>query len=196
MINNLDLFNLVILTGAICGPIMVIGSMILLYRGSISLQAAGNDKDALSVELIQEIKLSTRYPALALFIIGFIFFFGAAKFAQEGTIKPIVLEGIVSSPDELVDIELHLVAGPWKRDVADSSGKFSISFRPTIEKLKATIIAPGYEKTGTSKTINFDESKASIGIIKLGKRRIENMAPHEIIPERVEFNASTAVGEF
>ena len=83
------MFDIVILIGAICGPIMVIGSMALLYSGAISLRGAACDGEALSIELIKEIKLSTRYPALALFIIGFVFFISAAWFAQQGNVKKI-----------------------------------------------------------------------------------------------------------
>ena len=58
------MFDIVILIGAICGPIMVVGSMILLYTGAISLKAASNSDDALKIEFIKELKLTTRYPEL------------------------------------------------------------------------------------------------------------------------------------
>ncbi len=189
------MFEIVILIGAICGPIMVIGSMILLYRGAISLQAAATS-DALSIELIDEIKLSTRYPALALFLIGFIFFISAAWFAQQGDAKKLTLEGVVSSPDELVDIEIYLSAGPWKQDISDETGKFSILFHPNIESLHATVIAPGYENSGVTRNVRINKGSVSIGTIEVGRRIVDNVVPKNDIPPRQADSALSSKGQF
>ncbi|VAW44278.1 hypothetical protein MNBD_GAMMA04-78 [hydrothermal vent metagenome] len=188
-------FEMVILIGAICGSIMVVGSMILLYRGVISLQAAAAS-EALSIELIDEIKLSTRYPALALFLIGFIFFISAAWFAQQGDAKKLTLEGVVSSPDELVDIEIHLSAGPWKQDVFGEEGAFSILFHPNIESLNATVIAPGYENSGVTRRVSINKGSVSIGTIKVGRRMVDNIVPRDEIPPRQAGSTLSSGGQF
>ncbi len=190
------MFDIVILIGAICGPIMVIGSMALLYSGAISLRGAACDGEALSIELIKEIKLSTRYPALALFLIGFIFFISAAWFAQQGNVKKIRLDGVVSSPNELVGVEIILSAGSWKRDIRDQTGRFSFLFHPNVENLSATFVAPGYENSGVSKMITIDSDSSSIGEIDLGKRIVNSIQPQENIPPRQGPEPSDSRGLF
>lgn len=173
-------FQIVIIIGAICGATMVIGSMLLLYSGQITLGEASKNS-ALSIEIINKVKISTHYPALALFVIGFIFFIAAAWFAQT---KKITIEGAITSPDQLVDIELHLRAGPWKQDLVDDTGYFSISFRPHMESLVATIVAPGYEKTGINKVVNVNDNKVIIGEIDIGRRTIIDIYSQSQIPPR------------
>jgi len=59
-----------------CGLIMVLGGMILLYKGVIKLdQTLGENQDleALKIEFQDQLKFSTKYPALGLFGIGLIF---------------------------------------------------------------------------------------------------------------------------
>ncbi len=189
------MFEIIILIGAVCGVIMVIGSMFLLYKGSISLKDA-SEKEALSIEVINEIKLSTRYPALALFVIGFIFFISAAWFAKEGDTKKITLAGTVSSPDKLSDIEIHLSAGPWKQNISDDSGTFSILFYPNVKSLKATIVAPGYKYSGISKDIKINQNIASMGTIKLGPKLVENVVPKRDNPPRQAGGTTNSGGTY
>lgn len=178
------MFDIVILIGAICGPIMVVGSMILLYTGAISLKAASNSDDALKIEFIKEIKLTTRYPALGLFLIGFSFFLAAAWFAQKGDLDNLRLEGKIESPDELVNIELHLRAGPWKQNLTDDRGVISAIFHPSTSKLTVEIVAPGYKKSGITRDLVVKSGLADLGSIDIGPRTIDNIEPGENIPPR------------
>ncbi|MCK5888645.1 MAG: hypothetical protein KAG19_01750 [Methylococcales bacterium] len=176
------MFETVILIGAICGSIMVLGSMFLLYKGAISLRAAA-DHEAISIELIDEIKMSTRYPALALFLIGFVFFISAAWFAQSAETKFLV-EGNVSSPDKLIDVELHLSAGTWKQSVLDERGTFSVLFYPNMDRLIATVIAPGYENSGVTRDVRVKQNRVIIGTLEIGKRIIDDIQPQGMIIPR------------
>src|SRR4029077_5494901 len=70
-----------------CGVIMVIGSLYLLQTGRVTLSAAAEQK-ALDVELMKKIKISTTYPALGLFIIGFCFTALGVYFSREDIVCP------------------------------------------------------------------------------------------------------------
>ena len=91
-------FDFAIVIGAICGVIMVLGAIYLLKLGIINLkdisqqahseQANAKSKpsekakspDALTIAY-NDIKISTQYPALALFVIGLAFVLGSAYLA-------------------------------------------------------------------------------------------------------------------
>jgi hypothetical protein len=58
--------------GCICGLLMVIGGMILLYTGAVSLNKTSKE-EAASLEFNRLFRLTTHYPALGLFVIGLAF---------------------------------------------------------------------------------------------------------------------------
>src|SRR6266498_5230438 len=59
--------------GILCGIIMVLGGILLLYKGAIQLESASKDP-ALTVDVFnKQFSLSTRVPALGLFVIGLLF---------------------------------------------------------------------------------------------------------------------------
>jgi predicted permease len=69
---NLSIHDAAILFAAIAGFCMVIGGMLLIYRGSLVL--AGTDSSTtLSIEWKNDFKLNTQAPGIAFFIIGLLF---------------------------------------------------------------------------------------------------------------------------
>lgn len=169
------MFNVILFIGAICGLAMVIGSMLLLWKGNITLHEASSRDAGLSIELVKEIKVTTRNPALGLFLIGLVFFVSSALIAQEGAIEKFELSGAIESLDELVGVEVHLIAGPWKRDVLDSRGIVSEIYHPNVKKLRVKVVAPGYEFSGIGREIEVKSGKASLGKINIGRRSVEEI---------------------
>jgi hypothetical protein len=186
------MFDWIVLIGAISGLSMVIGSMILLWKGAISLNVA-SAREGFTVELAKEIKLSTRYPAIALFIIGLLFFFCAAWFAQRGTLQSMVVTGKITSPDDIKDIAVYLLAGPWVSEADDGTGKIEYEFHPHLKNLKIQIIAPGYKGTGQEKTFRVSGQKISIGEIDVGRRVVKEVKPMANIPPRQPSNTPSEV---
>jgi len=170
-----SIFNIVVFIGAICGLAMVIGSMILLWKGSIVLHNANNADCGLSIELLKEIKVTSRNPAVGLFIIGLLFFVVSALFAQKGAIAEFELSGKIKSSTDVSGVEIHLIAGPWKRDVLDSTGVFSEIYYPNVNKLRVKIIAPGYENPENGRVIEIKSGKAVFGPIDIGRRIIKSI---------------------
>src|SRR5205809_6057410 len=65
-------FDAVIVITVVCGLLMVVGGMVLLYKGTITLKDSNPD-EAIRIEFKHMINVTTRYPALALFVIGLVF---------------------------------------------------------------------------------------------------------------------------
>jgi hypothetical protein len=98
--------NVIAIIAASGGIILVIGSLVLLYQGRITLQAIQNrvqqgqqpdasDKDALSVE-IGQIKVKSQYPTIALFLVAAGCFWLALQYGKG---QRRMVSGILDDPD-------------------------------------------------------------------------------------------------
>ena len=188
-------FDIIVLIGALCGFSLVIGSMLLLYKGSIQLNRACKSDDGLSIELVKEIKVTTRNPALGLFVIGLVFFVSSAYFSQQGAIEDVTLSGVIESPDEVVGVEVHLFAGPWKRDVTDDRGIVSEVYYPDIKKFNVKIIAPGYAKPEINRDVEIRSGKVVLGNIDIGERKTVHVDEKPDIPPRQPAGGTAVVAE-
>ena len=66
----METYDYTILGGTICGIVMVIGGIVLIYKGALKLEVASKDP-ALTLELFQKhFRLTTNVPALGIFVIG------------------------------------------------------------------------------------------------------------------------------
>ena len=164
-------FDIVIFLGGICGICMVVGGMVLLYKGVISLNSAGQ-AEALNLEFKKLIRISTHYPALGLFVIGLAFILMSTELAKP-TQNHYMITGKISPASGIEDPNsLSVMVGApsiwWGKAYAND--QIMASVNPTIDVLEVTISAPGY--TGTTTAIQTKASKLgnlSIGEIKLTK---------------------------
>ena len=60
----MNTFDIVVILGAFCGCCMVVGGLILLYKGIITLSHA-SPEEALKIEYRKMVRITTHYPALA-----------------------------------------------------------------------------------------------------------------------------------
>jgi hypothetical protein len=150
-------FEIVIVCGAFCGVLMVIGGMVLLAIGAIKLEAAGSaagkrgkaQPDAMALEFKKTIKVTTAYPALALFLIGVLFIVTAAWFSKPDKVLPWSLEGKVDSPDPsevMVEVTVDTL-GTLKPNY---DGTIEAVIYPHLDVFKAVITAPGYKPQNLS----------------------------------------------
>ena|SRR5271165_2981759 len=58
--------------GGCCALLMVLGSFFLFYKGILTFQQA-SPEEAIKVEFQKALSVQTRYPAIALFLLGVIF---------------------------------------------------------------------------------------------------------------------------
>ena len=158
------LFDVVVLASPICGLIMVIGSMFLLHKGIITLSQASKEQ-ALSIEFKKTIKISSHYPAIALFMLGGVFVFtpiiilsSAQKtFAINGTVY-------VFPEGEMQNVRIKLIGGPWGVEPG-SDGSVNGEISPSLKKLRLEVSAPGHPTY--KKTLNVKGSEIILGDIKL-----------------------------
>ncbi len=133
-------YDYAIIGAILCGIIMVFGGIVLLYKGAIRLEVASKDP-ALTVEMFQnELKLSTRNPALGLFVIGLCFVALSIYFGQDMAATAIEVRGRAENVDEKVTI---LLQSQWPVDTHE--GRVHQVVRPQLDVLWVVVSAPGYK---------------------------------------------------
>lgn len=147
-----------ILFAATAGFCMVIGGMVLIYKGSLVL--AGTDSStALSIEWKKDFKLNTQAPGIAFFIIGLTFSSISIYASKQDVTDPIFVEGTFDDVKELVTVTV--VPSNWAV-VSGSNGVLNGKFTPDTERVHLKISAPGYKEemlpqSTKSRLIKFDK---------------------------------------
>ena len=132
-------YDLAIIGGTVSGIIMVLGGIVLLYKGAIKLEVASQDP-ALTVEMFErKLKLTTHAPALGLFVIGLLFVVSAIYFAQTTTVKEIPVVGVTENIEDIT----VTVRSEWP--VPAHQGRVQHVIRPNLDVLWVLISAPGYK---------------------------------------------------
>jgi len=138
----MDTFDIAVVACALCGVFMVLGGIFLLYEGRVRPEAAAQD-EALQIEFLKEVTLSTRYPALGLFVIGLAFSFGTLYYAKPATVQPLIFNGSVAGPASSSATISVRPSTPWSL-AADSSGIVRGQIDPNPHYLTIEATAPGY----------------------------------------------------
>jgi len=134
-------YDLTIIGGTACGIIMVLGGILLLYKGAIKLEIASQDP-SLTVEMFEKkFKLTTHVPALGLFVIGLLFVISAIYFAQTTTAKAIPIIGKTENVEEKINV---LIKSEWP--VPAHQGYVQAVIRPQLDVIWVVISAPGYNE--------------------------------------------------
>lgn len=95
-------FDIAASAGALCGLLMVIGGMILLYTGAVSLSKTSAE-EAATLEFKRLFRLTTHYPALGLFIIGLAFITVSVILSRPADNQVTMTGSLTSTPDTPVD---------------------------------------------------------------------------------------------
>jgi hypothetical protein len=187
-------YELTILGGTVCGIAMVVGGILLLYKGSIKLEVASKDP-ALTVEVFEkQFKLTTHAPALGLFVIGLLFVGLAIYFGRETAATPIELKGTTGVIDEPVTV---FVRSEW--GIPAVQGSVHHVLRPQLDVLWIYISAPGYEPYSQSFPRGQLKKSVDFGEIKLRRKaeRIEAKRGNIVaLPPGITPPPFTAVGGF
>ena len=188
-------FDFVVIIGGMCGFMMVIGGMLLLYKGAISLNQASKE-EAVSLEFKKMLKITTHYPALGLFIIGLAFIIIAVSFSKS-TRNQFTITGQVKvdDPDSLAVV----IAIPRMEAKAYAGGRILASIVPQIDILEVSLACPGYK--GVTIPIETKSSKwgaISLGEISLGRKEVEKppINPENIVPVAGDLPPRSKQGAF
>jgi len=171
-------FNILLLAGSLCGLIMVLGGIILLYKGAISLSKVSGE-DAFTIEYKKELRISTQYPALGIFIIGLLFVFFSVVMGKPNTNK-LVVKGKTVNVTEPVNILLK--TNTWSSGLSHT-GKVLETFYPNIDTVQIIVSAPGYDSHIQTFQISSGGGLADLGDINLHQKVARSdMQPSSIAP--------------
>ncbi len=191
-------FDIIVILGGICGLLMVLGGMILLYRGNITLSQTSKD-DAVSLEFRKMIKISTHYPALGLFVIGLAFVLASAYICRPKEVQPLTIKGHINTADpSSVTIFVYTGHGGL-RPLTD--GNIDDIVFPNLKLLKVDINAPGYDPPTITKTIESSDIKkgtVSLGEITFLNKKVEmpQINQGNIVPVKENLPPLTTSGKF
>lgn len=153
----MDPHQFAIFSCAVCGILMVVGSIWLLKTGVIRLTEAAKD-GSLTISIADKVKVSTTYPALGLFIIGLAFVGMAIWFSLP---RPGIPLNIVGKID--ID-EPALVTVSVEPDISatfkpDSDGRLDQMLRLDVRRFKVVINAAGYKPQPFTTTLKMEDAK-------------------------------------
>jgi len=171
-------YSFLLLSGPLCGVIMVLGGILLLYKGAITLN--NSSEGALSVEFKKELRITTQYPALGIFVIGLLFiivpaFLGKPSEAQRLTVKATPIN--VSEP-----VKIQLQAAGWSSNL-HHSGQIIETHHPVVDIIQIVISAPGYEPlTRTVQLSDLSGNTADLGEVELRQKLSKAALKRKILP--------------
>lgn len=162
-------FDIAVILAGICGLFMVIGGMVLLYKGAISLSQVSRD-DALSMEFKKMLKITTHYPALGLFVIGLAFIIIAVSFSKS-TQNQFKISGRVKGVDDLSAMKILITVPGWTGETY-ADGQILASITPQVDILEVRLSSPGYREI----RIPVETRKSKLGTISIGDVTFGNKA--------------------
>jgi len=176
---KIDAFHFILLIGALSGFTMVVGGILLLYKGAISLTTSGGN--SLSVEFRRELRISTQYPALAFFLIG-LMFMALSMWMGRDIRSKVIIDGTAVDVDQPVTVSVSS-AQSWSSEVG-SGGSFAQSIDPEMEAVVVAISAPGYEpQKVTAKLGNLMNGHIDIGSIQMKQQlKVDQVDQSQIAP--------------
>ena len=137
----MNTFDYTVIAAALSGLIMVVGGIVLIYKGAMVL-AATDSGSALTIEWKKNFRLSTQAPGIAFFIVGLIFSSLAIYAAKPNTIESIKIEGEIVKIAEPVTIRARSTT--WTLD-GGTNGIVKGRIHPHVEDIVLEISAPGYK---------------------------------------------------
>jgi hypothetical protein len=143
-------FDYAVLLAALAGLIMVVGGIVLIYKGAIVL-ASTDSSSALSIEWKQDFRLNTQAPGIAFFIVGLIFSSISIYASKPTKIEPIRIEGEVRQIPEPVTIRAR--SSTWTLE-GSSNGIVQGRIDPHLEDITLEISAPGYRPESITFSLN------------------------------------------
>jgi len=175
-------FDIIALIGSVCGIIMVCGGIILLWVGAIKLSETA-DKGAFSVQIRKDIKITTSYPALGIFLIGLLFIGVPMFMSQPDKEIPVNIVGTLHVSDSSglrVQIEPDQIGVDG---APDSTGRFEKVMHPRVQRVRMTITASGYDPPTIDRLLDVTFSK-------LGREAVVNL-PDNLNFRKIAANPGT-----
>lgn len=159
-------FEIVAVLGALAGVLMVLGGILLFYKGALTLQAT--PQDAITLEWKKQFKISTQVPGIAFFLVGLLFVVVSLFYLKPPPIIPIEIEGQISGVDQ--PVSLAITPAKWELQ-GDTTGKIQGKVYPDLSVLLLVVNAPGYEPFTQSISVKEESRKlAKVGTLQLTRK--------------------------
>lgn len=155
----MDVFSIAVIMAVLCGLAMVLGGILLIYKGAMTL-AGTPAVDAITIEFKKQFKLNSQVPGVAFFIVGLLFVVVALWFCRPP--RPIELEGRFKGSDAPVTI---VVSSPRWHLQPSSTGVIRGRIVPDMTYLVVEAFAPGCEPLQEP----IDTRKVMGGKVELGE---------------------------
>lgn len=191
-------FDVVILAAGLCGLTMAAGGILLLYKGAINLTQTSPD-EAVKIEFKKMLNISTRYPALGLFVIGLSFIVTALTFSKEPEVRPLEIHGRISGSEPSA-VTVRISAGNWMLQPS-SEGNIAQTIVPKMDLLLLEVNAPGYPPRRQIKRLQTQELRAGtaeLDDIVFSENPVPkpNVDPRNIAPTSAPLPPLNAPGAF
>ena len=135
-------FDFIVIIGALCGLLMVLGGLLLFYKGVLTLQQVSKKGDAVSFEFQRVLKIQSRYPALAFFVFGLAFILLALYYARPSPEPTITLLGSIENVADPQAATIQVSLSLWNQSVNDD-GKLQKDVQPNFKQVHLVIDSPG-----------------------------------------------------
>ncbi len=177
-------YDLLLLSSSLCGLVMVIGGIVLLYNGAISL-ANVSGEDAFTIEYKKELRISTQYPALGIFIIGLLFV-AFSVIMGKPELNKLIIKGRAVNVAEPVKISLK--TNTWISSLSHEEDVLE-TFYPNIDTIQIVVSAPGYDSYVKTIQVGSKSIKEDLGDIELHQK----VSKADITPKIVDIPDSANI---
>jgi hypothetical protein len=165
---QLTAYDAAITASLLMGVVMVVSSFVLLYKGKMKLDAAHGEAET-SIEF-SRIKISTHYPAVALFLIGGMLIGYPLYLSSQADARKLVLHAhvLITPSEDLSDVKISLTSlGDASAQIPNSDGSASWEFSPALRQVRVDVTAPGRKMVSKLVALATDGSEVDAGDIQV-----------------------------
>lgn len=176
--------DIVIMIVGACAVVMLLGGFVLLYKGTITLKDS-NPEEAIKVEFKHLINVTTRYPALGLFVIGLAFGCVAIYAALRDPYHEFRISGRVKA-DDPTNARVVISFPVYTISPEDKSGTFhGVVPASRLDNISCRVILPGEN----SNTWNKEKAEIRNGTLDLGSLSLAEPQTQEKRQGEIDTNA-------
>lgn len=185
---NYTPFDWIVMIGGVCGLFMVMGGLILFYKGILTLDRVPDKEDAVTLEFKHLLKITSRYPAYGVFIFGLAFIISAAWLAKAPRFPPVKIIGDIENFENLTDpngTTMTVSVQLSKQEAISSVGKISQEINPLFDQLNVEVIAPGSDPSSFHQKLYMSNAKK--GVLPLEKLTLKSKvgSKQEVDPKKI-----------
>ncbi|MGH8850697.1 MAG: hypothetical protein ACREYD_06860 [Casimicrobiaceae bacterium] len=135
-------FDFVVILAGLCGFLMVLGGLLLFYKGIITLAQVSDKPDAVTFEFQKVLKIQSRYPAYGFFFFGLAFMALAAFYGRPDPQPTITLSGSVEGVVDPQATRVVVLLPLWDTSL-NVDGKVQRDLHPDLKQVHIEIRSPG-----------------------------------------------------